>query len=135
MPVFVEQYNLGMCKSWVNSLYTLCVIIMKWQLLLQVTRSQSIWRQLEELQVYYKDESSTSCYEQVYSIVSPAYSHLGTVSSSHSPACLTCSQSIVHGYLLVRVVLTILSALFLSIITGVLVLGFRSSSVTVTHEG
>ena len=35
-------------------------------ILLQATRSQSIWRQLEELQV--KDESSISWYKQVYSI-------------------------------------------------------------------
>ena len=56
---FVEMLILG-------SLYTMCVITVKWQLLQQATRSQSIWRRLEWLQV--KDESSTSWYEQVYSV-------------------------------------------------------------------
>ena len=67
--------------------------------------------------------------------------------SSH---CLLKLQSIVHGYLLstyscgirilsamgygVRVVQTILSALFQSTITGVVVWDFRSSSVAVPHE-
>ena len=63
--------------------------------------------------------------------------------------CLLKSQSILHGYLLstgvelgfsqlwygVRVVQTILQAFFLSTTTGVVVQGFRSSSVPVTHEG
>ena len=45
-----------------SSSYTLCVVTVKWQPLLQATKSQSSWRRLEELQV--KDESSTSWYEQ-----------------------------------------------------------------------
>ena len=47
-------------------------------LLLQATRSQSIWRGLEELQV-------NILIRTIYSVVpvSPTYSHLGTVSSSH----------------------------------------------------
>ena len=47
-----------------GSLYTLCVITVKWLLLLLAKWSQSIWRWLEGLQV--KDESSTSWYKQVY---------------------------------------------------------------------
>ena len=43
-------------------------------------------------------------------------------------------DSLGYGYG-VRVVQTTLSALFWSTITGVVVLGFRSSSVAVTHEG
>ena len=54
MQVFVNQYNLGVCATIMGSLYTLCVITVKWLILVLATRSQSIWRQLEELQV--KDE-------------------------------------------------------------------------------
>ena len=69
-----------------GSLYTLCVITVK---LLQATRSQSILRRLEELQV--EDEGEIQ--------------HLGTniplVSCiSTSWHCLLKSRSILHGYLL-----------------------------------
>ena len=63
MPVFVEQYNLGICANLRFIVHTLCHYC---EMIATATRSQSIWRQLEELQV--KDEGSTSWYEQGYSI-------------------------------------------------------------------
>ena len=94
-------------------------------LLLQATRSQSIWRGLEELQVNILIQTNIfrcSCVSNLFT-------------SWH---CLLKSWSIVHGYLLstyscgIRVVLWVQGgvdytvSLFPSTITGVVVWGFRS---------
>ena len=66
MPAFVEQYNFGMCYNLEFIVHILCHYHKIIAILLQAMKSQSIWRQLEELQV--TDEGSTSLYTQIYSI-------------------------------------------------------------------
>ena len=111
---------------------------------MQATRSQSIWRRLEELQV--KDEGEiqhlgTHKYIPLVSCISNLFT------SWH---CLLKSQSILHGYLLrtyrcgIRILYGMESGwcrLYTACkpfsgaqITGVAVQGFRNSSVPVTHE-
>ena len=74
---------------------------------------------------------------------SPTYSHLGTVSSSHGLysawvyllSTYRCGIRILSGMESCRVVQTTLQALFRCTVSGVVVQGFRSLSVPVTHEG
>ena len=101
---------------------------------MQATRSQSIWRRLEELQV--KDESEIQhlgtnnsvgfVHLQLIHILalSPQVTvYIAWVLAKHIHVWN--QDSLWYG---VRVVQTTLQALFRSIITGVVVQGFRSSS-------
>ena len=109
---------------------------------MQASRSQSIWRLLEELQV--KDEGEIQhlgTNNSVGFLHLQRYSHIGTVSLSHSLYCMgTCyaHTGVESGFSRlwygVRVVQTTLQALFQSTITGIVVQGFRSSSVPVIYS-
>ena len=104
-------------------------------LLLQATRSQSIWKRLEELQVNILIQTNI-------------FSHASNLSFT-SWHCLLKSWSIVHGYLLSTYScgIRVLSAMgsrggvdyivspFQNTITGVVVWGFRSSFLAVACEG
>ena len=92
-----------------------------------------------------EDEGSTSWYKQIYSV---GFMHLQLIYIlALSPPVTVYSalvlakhiqlwnqDSLSYGFG-VRVVQTTLSALFRSTITGVVVWGFRSSSLAVAHKG
>ena len=81
--VFVKQYNLGFI------VHTLCHYC---EMVATAAGKTFAWRRLEELQVEDEGEIQhlgTNIFR--WFPASPAYSHLGTVSSSHGLSCMgTC---------------------------------------------